>query len=784
MTSPVQIGLTTGNSQGVTGRGPIPLREWDGAHGKEDAWDQDRIRLVRGRWDAQTAALIRRDRTIEENIRMLAGKQWDVWSPVLGQYVDPTRYLSDSEKRWRQRPVVNVLQYWFLLTHARVTETPPLITFQPATADRKDAILAETLDVIFKTLWMGELDMDQVTLSAAAWLIAAGETYFETCADYAASSQQFQLQAPATLSLDRPDGSTIERDTGAPVPYGVQGNPLASLVEQEGEDYGYSVPDFGDGYEGEQPAYAREGSPKVRTFSPLEVRAEWGAQIPWSDKKWIITERFLTVDCIKDTYGVEVKPDTFGTMGDISGGPGSLQRLLFGSGNFNAVSNNYTTSGGDDLSAKAEYVTVWTMWEKPDSNSPEGSNPDLPAGGRLLIVTPEKVLHDSARPYKTQAAGPIRRAQFVQMPGRAGLGSTPLEQMVPIQKTYNRGWAQILEHRNRCTNPILICDESSGISDQVTNLPGQKITADFAVNGQPAYYLSPPSLSGDVWRVQEMLFDLIMRLGSISGTEGTPPSDDPSGELIAQLRFNSDRPVSVAVRSLAFALAGVADDLQSVLPACWPAEKTITYAGEDSILRTIQVLPDMWEGRVNVRPDITSAVPESQPARQARLERLWMNGAFGDPMTQGRKTFLELANFPNMARASRMDGGIDKVTCERFLTQLAQGAPPEALTEYLIPQYNYQIFIGTTRDYMASPEFLSIDQPIRRNFGIFFQMLIMAQAQAAQIQAEAMAPVMAAQAALQGHVATVAVESGPKEPEQQSLTTGGPKQTGPAKAAA
>jgi hypothetical protein len=90
-----------------------------------------------------------------------------------------------------------------------------LITFQPASADRKDAILAETLDVIFKTLWMGELDMDQVTLSAAAWLIAAGEAYFETCADYAQSSQQFQLQAPATLSLNRPDGSTIERDTGA-----------------------------------------------------------------------------------------------------------------------------------------------------------------------------------------------------------------------------------------------------------------------------------------------------------------------------------------------------------------------------------------------------------------------------------------------------------------------------------------------------------------------------------------------------------------------------------------
>lgn len=758
-----------------------PLRQWDGKHGAPDGFDQDRIRLVRSRWDSQTAALLRRDRTIEENIRMLAGRQWDVWSPVLGQYVDPTRYMTDAEKRWRQRPVVNVLQYWFLLMHARVTETPPIITFQPATGDHKDATLAETLDVVFKTLWQGEMDMDDVMTRAAAWLIASGEVFLETCAEYEQNAAQYMLQAPATLSLARPDGTTIERDTGGPVPYGVNGNPLASLVESEG-DYGYDVPEFGEGYQGEQPAYVKEGCPKVRVFSPLEVRSEWSAGVPWNEKRWVMTQRFLPVEYVESTYGVQVKADTFGTTGDLSGGPGSLQRLLFGSGNFSAVSNTYGQGFGDDMSARTEYVTVWTMWEKPSALSPEGANPDLPAGGRMLVVTREAVLHDSARPYKTQAAGPIRRAQYIQMPGRAGMGSTPLEQLVPIQKTYNRGWAQILEHRNRCTNPILICDQSSGISDQVTNLPGQKITADFAVNGQPAYYLSPPALSQDVWRIQEMLFDLIMRMGSISGSEGAPPSEDPSGELIAQLRFNADRPVSIAVRSLAYALAGVADDLQAILPTCWPAEKMIAYAGEDSVLRTITVLPELWEGRVNVRPDITSAIPESQPARQARLERLWMAGAFGDPMTQGRKTFLELVNFPNLARATRMDGGIDRVTCERFLTQLAQGAPAQSFVPFLIPQYNYQVFLATTRDHMASPEFLQYPPEIRQNFGLFFEMLLTASAQSAQLQAAAMAPVVAAQAALQGHAASVAQETGPKEPAGGTLE--GPKQSGPGEAMA
>jgi hypothetical protein len=92
-------------------------------------------------------------RTIEENVRMLAGRQWDVWSEPLGCYVDVTHYMTDEERRWRQRPVVNLLEYWFMITHARLTENPPTVTFLPATADRLDQLKAEALTPTFKTLW-------------------------------------------------------------------------------------------------------------------------------------------------------------------------------------------------------------------------------------------------------------------------------------------------------------------------------------------------------------------------------------------------------------------------------------------------------------------------------------------------------------------------------------------------------------------------------------------------------------------------------------------------------
>lgn len=746
---------------------PIPpLRQWDGQHGVPDDDDAARIALVRDRWAAQDQALLARDKTVEENVRMLAGRQWDVWVPTLGTFVDATRYMTDSEKRWRQRPVINVLLYWFLLTHARLTESAPVVGFQPATADEMDRRLAQTMETVFKTLWQGELQMDDRFTAAAAWLLAGGEVYAETCAEYGDDAPTYQLTAPATLSMQREDGTTIERDTGEPVPYDAAGNPLAQLApdpDAEGE-YGYELTEPLDG-EDATPATVREGTPKVTILSPLEVRAEWGANTPWEEKRWIIVRRYLPVAEVERRYGVTVPPDVagaaaFGSGGSATANAGTLTRMLFGAGNFGAVGNNLTAGDASQSGASGGYVTVDTLWEQPDPKVSPAS--DESAGGRMLVVTPTVVLHDSARPYKTQAAGPIRRAQFVQVPGRAGLGSTPLEQLVPIQKTYNRGWAQILEHRNRCTNPILIYDANSGFADQAENVPGAMLSADFSgLTREPAYYLAPPPLSADVWRIQDMLFQLLLTLGSLHGAEGQAPTENASGELVSQLRFNADRPLGTAARSLASFLAGIADDLVAVLPTCWPAEKVITYAGDDAILQTLTVMPELWSGRVNARPDLQNALTETVAAKQARIFRDWQAGAFGDPFTEGAKKYLELSQYPHADRAS-LTGGPDRRTAERFLAELVQGAPAAAIQSFLQPWYNYDVLLETTRAQLAAPEFLNYEPAVQAELSQFFQMVLAARAQALAFQAQTVAgPAVMAQAAVQGQAQTALAATSP-----------------------
>jgi hypothetical protein len=168
----------------------------------------------------------------------------------------------------------------------------------------------------------------------------------------------------------------------------------------------------------------------------------------------------------------------------------------------------------------------------------------------MLVVAPgaSRVLWDSVRPFKTVCAGPIRRVAFIDLPGRPH-GSTLLEKLVPLQKRYNRVEAHIAQHTNLCTDPILLVHEAAEIDDdEWVARPGLRITHGYNGPGDPAKFLSPPPLSADVWRHKADLRDQMFVIGAMSGNQSEAPTDGASGELVEQLRFNADRPLTPLTR--------------------------------------------------------------------------------------------------------------------------------------------------------------------------------------------------------------------------------------------
>lgn len=754
----------------------------------EDALDGNRLALVHGRWTSQDAVRLPFERQVEEHCRLLAGRQWDTWSDTLGRFVDVSTLLSEEDKAWRQRPVVNYLAYWYLLTHARLTENPPILTFQPATADRGDAMLAQTLDTVFKTCW-ADAHMAEAMDRLMGWVVACGTGYLKSYPDDT-KGQESPRVGPAQVVLPHPEtGEPMEPiDLDEQVPYDKEGTPQFEIQHDPSTGDFHAVPTADVEYE-------KDGQICVAVLNPIQVRGEWNNK-PWHDKAWHIHRDYYTVAEVEGHWGVEVTPDTSTGMPDAGSGssPGYLERLLFGGGYYgtaerggNALAGTGDATGLTGGSAGGTtdpgFVRVDEYWEKPaELNGQQG---------RHMVVTGTKVIYDGPNPFpKLVGPSPIRCFQFVGMPGRPA-GTTPMEFLVPLQRQMNRFWAQGMEHAALMTNPAILADESAGLDDeQFTMTPGSIVHGGLR-GGQPMVQaFVPPPLSGDFWKLQEQVRDTLMFLGNVTGTEGEAPTDNASGELVSQLRANSDRFVGPTARQMVTEIARLADDWTAILSVLWTRPKLILYAGDDNVPQTLAVEPQMWAGNANAVPDVASMLPESRAAKQGRLMAAFQAGLFGNPIDPATAERVRpLFNFPDMGRAMQ-PGGVDAVTANQALGKVLLGTPPQEIQ--LLEPYKLPIWLDTIGNYICAPEYLANDPPIQAAVMQLYQQIKLAsmqqivqqQQEAAGVQeaglqaAAAVSPMVAAQA--QGQMQQHLQPGGPgAKPGASKDAAGGPPHAGP-----
>jgi hypothetical protein len=228
-------------------------------------------------------------------------------------------------------------------------------------------------------------------------------------------------------------------------------------------------------------------------------------------------------------------------------------------------------------------------------------------------------------------------------------------------------------------------------------------------------YVSPPPLGQDVYQTQALLLNEITDLGALSGTEGDAPTQDASGELVKELRFNSDRFVGPTMRRAVEEFGRMAEDWVAMLPLVFDQEELFSYAGDDNTARTIIVTPTLFtEGKVNVQPDIESMLPEGRGERQQRIAALYANGLFGQPGSpEAIKRFFDLSSFPHLDRARKF-GGVHRITAEQENGQLLQGNDPRMVPVF--EWYDDAVHLMVHEEFMASPEYLKQSDQIRKAF--------------------------------------------------------------------
>jgi hypothetical protein len=690
---------------------PDIREESEDGHGTPDESDNDRIGWATFLFDSQDDVLRRWMRQVEENVRMLAGQQWSVFNPRMGRFVDVTQWMTAEEKKWRQRPVFNRLLTWFIITHARMTENPPIVTFTPG-PDRIDAMLAATMDVIFKTKWR-EVKMAEIWDRASAWLIPAGMVYLQSTIDL--NKGDFIRFEGQPSEEDLEGFSTEQQDVlrefqGGEENIGFDADGRPQFDEETGQVMG---PESGFA--------ERKGDLAVEVLNPVQVRGEWGPS-PWHEKSWHSVRSFLTSAEVFETYGVRLTGSSTPKVGGSN--TGVAERLTYGDGYFGAADPAVFGGGfSADVTIPEPTHEVFTLWHKPAPYARMQETPEEP-GGRLLVVTRKEVLHDSTRPVRYPSTSPIRRFEFIRLPGRPASGSTPQEAMNQPQRVFNKVAALIIEHTNLSANPIKIIDTNSGIEESmITNRPGLNLKVNRRDRIPPFEWVAPPPLSQDAYRTLEFMRNEIDDIGNLTGTEGETPTQDASGELIKELRFNSDRFLGPTMRRAAEEMARMAEDWKVILPVIYDEEQILTYAGADNVARTIVVQPEMFEqGSVNALADVESMLPEGRGERQKNITALYANGLFGAPGTpQATATFFELSQFPHLGRAGKF-GGVHRITADQENGKILQGVP--AMEIPVFEWYNDLVHLLSHEEFMSSPEFLELDPTIQSQFDIHRKMHI------------------------------------------------------------
>lgn len=707
-----------------------------------DELDHLRAEYAKGVWHEQDDRLRPRDRQVEENIRMLLGQQWIVWSELRQRYVDLSEHLSDDEKRWRHMPVLNRLFLWFILTHARLTENPPVIAWSPG-PDQIDADLAEVMDSVWKHLWK-EVGMLEVLDRAIAWLVPSGRVHLKTRID-PMKGEPIQAVGRAPLQLLGPDGRPVTGPDGNPIQRELDGVPL----DENGDPRAHLTGDMQNPetmFTG-APHIFYEGGLCVDVLTCLEVRGSWGEHIPWDEKRQHIQRSLLSPRDFFETYGFEAQPDVRGEQAE---DVGILYRMMHGSGLYGAAEQR--VGANLQVGTDQEFVTVYELWEAP-SRLEGMERTQESAGGRLLIVTGNgDVIRDGPRPLPFRYTSPIRSIDFVNLPGRPQ-GSSPQEMMNGPVRTRNRLYAQGTQHATRVANPIKVIDRESGIKEgDIPNIPGVEVYAKRTGNQPIIEFVAPGALGREVFDTADRMADEIDSLGSVTGSEGNPPTADSSGELVKELRFNSDRPLAAPARRIVTALGRMGEDWKVFLPIMWDQQKILRVVGDDNIARAITVWPELFrEGNVNADPEIESMLPEGRGERQARMWRFWQSGVWGDPASPDAiNTFLDQARFPHMSRATR-PGGKDRATAEQNIGKLVQGVPAQGI--HVFEWYDYAIHLHVLEQFLKGPEFLKLDPAIMQEMVMYRQKLLAGQQHAMMLQLQRelamQAPMVQGQNALQ-----------------------------------
>jgi hypothetical protein len=262
---------------------------------------------------------------------------------------------------------------------------------------------------------------------------------------------------------------------------------------------------------------------------------------------------------------------------------------------------------GASSTQKQHMVLLLECYIKP------GMSAMFPEGGMYTVLGDTIIQNFVGMPYAHKQY-PFSKLDHI--PSGKYYSTSSIEDLVPLQKEYNRKFSQIVENANRMSKLQIMCEEGAVDPRKMTTEPGQVI---FYKPGYGKPEAAPsPALPAYVPQIMDRLLN---DYNDISGqheiTHGQVPPGVTAATAISFLQERDETKLSPTFASLERAIEKTARQALVLVHDYWTVEETIKITGPEGSFDSMTFKGSDLANNLDIRIEAGSALPTSKAARQA-----------------------------------------------------------------------------------------------------------------------------------------------------------------------
>lgn len=235
------------------------------------------------------------------------------------------------------------------------------------------------------------------------------------------------------------------------------------------------------------------------------------------------------------------------------------------------------------------------------------------------VVTVEPMYNHGKYPF----------THFGHIPTGTFYRESVINDLLPLQREYNRTRSQLIENKNRMARPQLLAQKGSVDPSRITNEPG--LVIEYRGGMAPP---TPMPLQPIPNYVTDELARNIQDMEDISGqhevSKGGVPPGVTAATAISFLQEKDDSLLTHTYQDVEAGMEDIAKQSLQLVQQFWDSQRQVKVSGEDSFFDTLLLSGADLKNNTDVRMEGGSSLPTSKAAKQALLMDLMKMG-FIDP---------------------------------------------------------------------------------------------------------------------------------------------------------